>query len=69
MTVSKLIKLLEKENKNAEIFAYLGAKQGWKIQEIGMGGDAIIGKMKSEKESFVLLPIEVPDTFEKWDKP
>ena len=34
-----------------------------------MGGDAIIGKMKSEKESFVLLPIEVPDTFEKWDKP
>ena len=67
MKVSKLIELLKTENQDAEIFAYLGAEQGWKIQELGYG-DAIIGRQRTEKESFVLIPVEVPSEFEPWAK-
>ena len=66
MTVKQLIKLLKAENQNAEIFAYLGAEQGWKIQPLGRG-DAIIGKGRTDSGQFVMLPVEVPDSFEPWD--
>ena len=66
MKVSKLIELLKTENQDAEVFAYLGAEQGWKIQEFGHG-DAVIGRQRSEKENFVLIPISVPNEFEKWE--
>ena len=65
MKVSKLVELLKTENQDAEVFAYLGAEQGWKIQELGYG-DAIIGRQRTEKESFVLIPVEVPSEFEPW---
>ena len=65
MRVSNLIKLLQKEDPHAEVFAYLGAEQGWKIQELGYG-DAIIGKTRTDKDSFVLIPVEVPTEFEPW---
>ena len=65
MKVSKLVELLKKEDQNAEVFAYLGAEQGWKIQELGYG-DAIIGKTRTDKDSFVLIPVEVPTEFEPW---
>ena len=66
MKVSEFIDLLEQENQDAEVFAYLGAKKGWKIQQLGYG-DAIIGRQRSEKENFVLIPISVPNKFEKWE--
>tara|TARA_Y100000310_G_C20485990_1_gene716876 strand:- start:486 stop:725 length:240 start_codon:yes stop_codon:yes gene_type:complete len=65
MKVKKLIELLKKENQDAEVFAYLGAEQGWKIQQLGYG-DAIIGRQRTGKESFVLIPVEVPEEFEPW---
>ena len=65
MKVSKLVELLKHEDQDAEVFAYLGAEQGWKIQELGYG-DAIIGRQRTEKESFVLIPVEVPSEFEPW---
>ena len=65
MKVSKLVELLKTEDQDAEVFAYLGAEQGWKIQELGYGG-AIIGRQRTEKESFVLIPVEVPSEFEPW---
>ena len=43
MKVSKLIELLKTENQDAEIFAYLGAEQGYKIVDIGQEGGAVIG--------------------------
>ena len=67
MKVKKLIELLKKENQDSEIFAYLGAKEGWEIVKLGHG-DAIIGKLRTKKESFVLLPVEVPVKFKKWSK-
>ena len=67
MKVSKLVELLKTEDQDAEVFAYLGAEQGWKIQELGYG-DAIIGKHRTDKESFVLIPVEVPSEFEPWAK-
>ena len=67
MKVSKLVELLKSEKQDAEVFAYLGAEQGWKIQELGYG-DAIIGRQRTEKESFVLIPVEVPSEFEPWSK-
>ena len=66
MTVKKLIQMLKKEDENAEVFAYLAAEEGWGIVPLGYG-DAIIGKSRTEKDSFVLLPIEVPEEFDKWD--
>ena len=60
MRVKKLINLLKKENQNAQVGIYLGAEEGWEIVEIG-SGDAIIGKMKTDKDDFVLLPAEVPN--------
>ena len=65
MKVSKLVELLQLEDQDAEVFAYLGAEQGWKIQELGYG-DAIIGKQRTDKDSFVLIPVEVPEEFEPW---
>ena len=66
MKVSKLIELLNQEDQDSEVFAYLGAKQGWKIQKLGWG-DAIIGKARIGKDSFVLIPVEVPSEFEPWE--
>ena len=66
MKVKKLIELLKKENQNSEIFAYLGAEEGWSIVPLGYG-DTIIGKQKTGKESFILLPVEVPKEFDKWE--
>ena len=65
MKVSKLVELLKSEKQDAEVFAYLGAEQGWKIQKLGYG-DAIIGKQRTDKDSFVLIPVEVPSKFEPW---
>ncbi len=66
MKVKKLVNLLKKQNQNAEVFAYLGAKEGWEMVELGYG-DAIIGKGKTKSNSFVLIPVEVPDKFQKWE--
>ena len=66
MKVSELINLLEQESQDAEVFAYLGAEKGWKIQKFGYG-DAVIGRQKTEKENFVLIPVSVPNKFEKWE--
>ena len=65
MTVKKLVELLKEEEQDAEVFAYLGAEQGWKIQKLGYG-DAVIGKQRTNEGSFVLLPVEVPSKFEPW---
>ena len=65
MKVRELVKLLNQENQDSEVFAYLGAEQGWKIQELGYG-DAITGKQRTGKDSFVLIPVEVPSKFEPW---
>ena len=67
MTVKKMINLLKKEDQNSKIFAYLGAKEGWEIVEIGYG-DAIIGKGRSKNKAFVLIPVQVPEKFTKWEK-
>ena len=66
MRVKKLINLLKKENQNAQVGIYLGAEEGWEIVEIG-SGDAIIGKMKTDRDDFVLLPAEVPSKLQKWE--
>ena len=67
MKVSKLIELLETENQDAEVFAYLGAEQGFKVVKIGQEGGAVIGKgIADGNRSFVLLPIQVPSEFEPW---
>ena len=66
MRVKKLINLLKKENQNAQVGIYLGAEEGWEIVEIGTG-DAIIGKMKTNKDDFVLLPVDVPNKLQKWE--
>ena len=65
MKVKKMIELLKKENKNAEIFAYLGATDGYSIVDIGIN-DAIIGKGKSKKKEFVLIPIQIPEELTAW---
>ena len=65
MKVRELVKLLNQENQDSEVFAYLGAELGWKIQELGYG-DAIIGKQRTDENSFVLIPVEVPSKFEPW---
>ena len=67
MTVRKLIRLLKKEHQGAEVMAYLGAKDGWEMVELGMG-DAIIGKMRTDRDEFVLIPVEVPDKLQPWAK-
>ena len=67
MTVRKLIRLLKKEHQGAEVIAYLGAEEGWEMVELGMG-DAIIGRQRTDKESFVLIPVEVPKKFQPWAK-
>ena len=65
MKVNELIKLLKSEDQDAEIFAYLGAKNGFKVVKIGQEGGAILGKGIAGKDrSFVLIPIEVPNEFE-----
>jgi len=67
MKVKELVKLLKIENQDAEIFAYLGAEQGFKVVEIGHKDGAVIGKgIANEYRAFVLLPIEVPTEFEPW---
>ena len=69
MKVSNLIRLLEKEDQHSEVFAYLGAEQGYKIVDIGQEGVAVIGKGRADGDrSFVLLPIQVPSEFEPWSK-
>ena len=67
MKVNKLIELLKKENQDAQVFAYLGAKEGWEIVDIGLN-DAIIGRGRTKKESFVLLPVEVPVKLKKYNE-
>jgi|TARA_Y100000296_G_scaffold44237_1_gene50838 hypothetical protein len=68
MKVSKLIEILETENQDAEVFAYLGAEQGYKVVGIGQEGGAVIGKgIADGNRSFVLLPIQVPNEFEPWE--
>ena len=65
MKVKKLIGILKKEDQNASVFVYLGAEQGWKIVELAYG-NAVIGASKTQKDSFVLIPVEVPRKFEPW---
>ena len=66
MKVKKLISILKKENQDADVFAYLGAEQGWKIVDLGYG-DAVIGASRTKEDSFVLIPVEVPSKFEEWE--
>ena len=49
MKVKKFIKLLNQENKDAEIIAYLANKKGWQMAELGYN-DAILGKTKTGKK-------------------
>ena len=65
MTVKRFIELLKSENQDAEVIAYLGAKDGWEMVELGMG-DAIIGKHKTDRGSFVLIPVQVPNKLQPW---
>ena len=65
--IEKLIKLLKKQDQDADVFAYLGAKEGWQIVELGYG-DTIIGKGHTKSKEFVLIPVTVPEKFEKWAK-
>ena len=65
MKVSKLVELLKVENQDAEVIAYLGAEDGWEMVELGIG-DAIIGKARIGKKSFVLVPVEVPEKLQPW---
>ena len=67
MTVKKLIQLIKKEDKNAEVMAWLSQEMGWQITGIGVD-DAIVGRMKTGEKDFVLLPIEIPEKFEEWAK-
>ena len=66
MTVKRFIALLKAENQDAEIIAYLGAEDGWEMVELGMG-DAIIGKHKTDRGSFVLIPVQVPNKLQAWE--
>lgn len=65
MKVKKLINLLNKENPEATIFAYLCSKEGWEMVDIGING-AIIGKTTKDIDNFVLLPIDVPEKLQPW---
>lgn len=67
MKVKNLIKLLKNENLNAEVGVWLGAEEGWDIVEI-VSGDAIIGKIKTDSDDFVLLPVQVPNKLNKWEE-
>lgn len=60
MKVSKLIELLKVEDQTAEVIAYVVAEDGWEMVAFGMG-NAIIGKVRTGKKSFVLVPVEVPE--------
>ena len=66
MKVSKLIELLKIENQDAEVIAYVGAKAGWEMVELGIG-DAIIGKTRTDEGSFVLIPVQVPNKLQPWE--
>ena len=66
MTVKRFIELLKEENQDAEIIAYLGAEDGWEMVELGMG-DAIIGKHRTGKKDFVLIPVQVPSKLQPWE--
>tara|TARA_Y100000310_G_scaffold151691_1_gene151297 strand:+ start:1958 stop:2176 length:219 start_codon:yes stop_codon:yes gene_type:complete len=66
MKVSKLIELLKIENQDAEVIAYVGAKDGWEMVELGIG-DAIIGKTRTDEGSFVLIPVQVPSKLQPWE--
>ena len=66
MKVSKLIELLKVEHQDADVIAYIGAEDGWEMVELGMG-DAIIGKHKTDRGSFVLIPVQVPNKLQAWE--
>ena len=66
MKVSKLVELLKIENQDAEVIAYLGAEDGWEMVELGIG-DAILGKQRTDKGSFVLIPVQVPNKLQPWE--
>ena len=66
MKVSKLVELLKTENQDAEVIAYLGAEDGWEMVELGLG-DAIIGRQRTNKKEFVLIPVQVPNKLQPWD--
>ena len=66
MKVSKLIELLNVEDQDAEVIAYLGAEDGWEMVELGLG-DAILGKQRSDKNNFVLIPVQVPNKLQPWE--
>ena len=69
MKVNELIKLLKSEDQDAEIFAYLGAEEGYRVVELGQQGGAVIGKGIADGDrSFVLIPIEIPNKFLPWGK-
>jgi len=65
MKVSKLVELLKQENQDAEVIAYLGAKDGWEMVELGLG-DAILGKQRTNEGDFVLIPVQVPNKLQSW---
>ena len=66
MKVSKLIELLNVEDQDAEVIAYLGAEDGWEMVELGLG-DAILGKQRTDKNNFVLIPVQVPNKLQPWE--
>ena len=66
MKVSKLIELLNVEAQDAEVIAYLGAEDGWEMVELGLG-DAILGKQRTDKNNFVLIPVQVPSKLQPWE--
>tara|TARA_Y100000310_G_scaffold82386_1_gene78996 strand:+ start:731 stop:949 length:219 start_codon:yes stop_codon:yes gene_type:complete len=65
MKVHELIMLLENENPEATVIVYLGTEEGWALGRIVMN-DAIIGKARTNEDSFILIPVEVPDDFQNW---
>ncbi len=65
MKVSKLIELLKVEDQTAEVIAYVAAEDGWEMVALGMG-NAILGKVRTGKKSFVLVPVEVPEKLQPW---
>ena len=66
MKVSKLIELLNVEDQDAEVIAYLGAEDGWEMVELGLG-DAILGKQRTDKNNFVLITVQVPNKLQPWE--
>ena len=66
MKVSKLIELLNVEDQDAEVIAYLGAEDGWEMAELGLG-DAILGKCSDNDGSVVLIPVQVPSKLQPWE--